>query len=106
MIAPIQDPDVLPERWRTCLGHVDDVLGWTLSRFYIEKAFSKQAKDLGNQIIRDIKDIYIDGFSHQDWMDDSVKKLATDKVNNIDQKVGYPTKVRSLVVRCIFASSN
>ncbi len=27
-----------------------------------------------------------------DWMEDSVKTLAIEKVNTIDQKIGYPTR--------------
>ncbi|KAI0395968.1 peptidase family M13 [Xylariaceae sp. FL0594] len=87
-----QDPNVKSERWQTCLSHVDGTVGWILSRFYIEAAFSEKAKEFGDQIIYDIKDQFIARLSQIDWMDDSVKKLATDKVHNIDQKIGYPTK--------------
>jgi len=72
---------------------VDNTLGWILSRFYIEKAFSAQAKALGDQIIADIKNVYIDRLQSLDWMDDSVKKLAVEKVKKILPKVGYPTSV-------------
>jgi endothelin-converting enzyme len=88
-----QDPDAVPERWRTCLGHVDAGLGWILSRFYVEKAFSAAAKDLGDQIVSDIKQQFISRLADLDWMDEEVKKLAADKVNAIIQKIGYPTKV-------------
>lgn len=85
-------PDVKPERWRTCIGVVDSDLPWILSRFFIERAFSKEAKDLGDQIILDIKDQFIVKLKHSDWMTKTVQNLAIDKVNIIRQKIGYPTK--------------
>jgi endothelin-converting enzyme len=85
-----KDADATPERWRTCVAHVKGTLGWYLSRFYIEAAFSAKAKDLGNGIIKDIKDQFISRIKTLDWMDDEVKDLAIKKVNKIVQKVGYP----------------
>ncbi|KAI0974825.1 peptidase family M13 [Xylaria arbuscula] len=80
------------ERWKTCLSYVDGTLGWILSRFYIEATFSKAAKNYGDQIILDIKQQFTTRLGDLDWMDNSVKKLAANKVHNIDQKIGYPTK--------------
>lgn len=85
-------PDVKPERWRSCIGVVDSDLPWILSRFFIERAFSKEAKDLGDQIVHDIKDQFIVKLKHSDWMTETVQGLAIDKVNIIRQKIGYPTK--------------
>ncbi|KAJ8132689.1 hypothetical protein O1611_g937 [Lasiodiplodia mahajangana] len=87
-----RDPETKSERWKTCLSYVDGTLGWILSRFYIEAAFSEAAKKYGDQIILDIKDQFTTRLGELDWMDESVKKLAANKVHNIDQKIGYPTK--------------
>ncbi|CAJ2511492.1 Uu.00g071170.m01.CDS01 [Anthostomella pinea] len=86
-----RDPETKSERWKTCLSYVDGTLGWILSRFYIEAAFSEEAKKYGDQIVMEIKQQFISKLTGLDWMDDSVRKLATNKVNNIDQKIGYPT---------------
>lgn len=88
----VKDPDATPERFRTCLSHVDSGLGWILSRFFVEKAFSEKAKDLGDQVISDIRKVFISKIESLEWMDDEVKKVATDKVQKITQKIGYPTK--------------
>ncbi|KAI0096493.1 endothelin-converting enzyme 1 [Daldinia grandis] len=86
-----RDPDTKTERWKTCVSYVDSTLGWILSRFYIEATFSDEAKEFGDQIILDIKKQFISKLNDLSWMDDSVKKLAVNKVNNIDQKIGFPT---------------
>ncbi|KAF2970462.1 hypothetical protein GQX73_g3160 [Xylaria multiplex] len=87
-----RDPETKSERWKTCLSYVDGTIGWILSRFYIEATFSEAAKNYGDQIILDIKQQFTTRLGDLEWMDDSVKKLATNKVHNIDQKIGYPTK--------------
>ncbi|KAI0878787.1 peptidase family M13 [Hypoxylon argillaceum] len=87
-----RDPETKSERWKTCLSYVDGTLGWILSRFYIEAAFSEAAKKYGDQVILDIKQQFTTRLGDLDWMDESVKKLAANKVYNIDQKIGYPTE--------------
>lgn len=87
-----KDPESTPERWRTCVNHVDDGLGWILSRFFVEKAFSEKAKVFGDQIVSDIKELFIEKLKVTEWMDESVTKLAIEKVHKIIQKIGYPDK--------------
>lgn len=87
-----KDPDTKSERWKVCSGVVDGQVGWILSRFFVEAAFSEEAKKFGDQIIMDIKQQFISKLHGLSWMDDSVKELAINKVNLIDQKIGYPTK--------------
>jgi endothelin-converting enzyme len=87
-----KDPDSAPERWRTCVSHVDDGVGWILSRFFVEKAFSAKAKAFGDRIVSDIKDLFIQKLKKTEWMEDSVVDLAINKVHNIIQKIGYPTE--------------
>jgi predicted metalloendopeptidase len=77
---------------------VDDGLGWILSRFFVERAFSEKAKNLGDQIVSDIKEMFIGKLERTTWMDKSVIKLAIEKVHKIVQKIGYPTKVCSVIV--------
>ncbi|USP78574.1 hypothetical protein yc1106_05848 [Curvularia clavata] len=87
-----KDPDSAPERWRTCVGHVDNSLGWILSRFFVEKAFSAKAKTFGDTIVKDIKTEFTKKLNAAEWMDDDTTKKAVEKVHNIVQKIGYPTK--------------
>ncbi len=65
-----------------------------MSRFFVEKAFSEKAKNFGDQVVSDIKDMFIEKLKKTKWMDKSVVELAIEKVHKIVQKIGYPTKVR------------
>jgi endothelin-converting enzyme len=74
------------------VGHVDFGVGWILSRFFVEKAFSAKAKEFGDRIVLDIKDEFVKKLKAAEWMEESSTKLAIEKVHNIVQKIGYPTK--------------
>ena len=74
-----KDPDALAERWRTCVRHVDYGLGWILSRFFIEKAFSRKAKNFGDQIVSDIKIQFIKTLKVTKWMSEDVRRLGIEK---------------------------
>ncbi len=87
-----KDSDASEERWRTCIKVADNGLGWILSKFFVEKAFSEEAKQFGDRIIYDIKDQFIKKLKGADWMSKDVRKLGIEKVHNIIQKIGYPTK--------------
>lgn len=87
-----RDADSVPERWRTCVNHVDSGLPWILSRFFVEKAFSEEAKRFGDEIVSDIKEQFIGKIGRTEWMEDGVKEKAIEKVRRIVQKIGYPTE--------------
>ena len=54
-------------------------VGWILSRFYIEKAFSENAKNFGDLIVSDIKYQFIKKLRAAKWMSKDVIELAINK---------------------------
>ncbi|KAL8712583.1 MAG: hypothetical protein Q9220_003114 [cf. Caloplaca sp. 1 TL-2023] len=87
-----KDPDASEDRWKTCVRAVDRGLGWILSRFFIEEAFSEESKAFGDQVIYDIKDQFIQKLNEAAWMSPDVRRVAIEKVHHIVQKIGYPTR--------------
>jgi endothelin-converting enzyme len=71
--------DPKPPRWRTCAEEMDSKLGWILSGFYVERAFSPQSKEYGDRIIRDIKAVFTERLKDLDWMSDVVRERAAKK---------------------------
>jgi endothelin-converting enzyme len=74
-----RDPDVLADRWRVCLSEVDGKLGHLLGSSFIHRAFSKKDKQLGDQIITDIKNMFADNLKTLDWMTAATKEIAAKK---------------------------
>lgn len=87
-----KDPQAKEERWRKCIGRLDNGLGWSLSRFFVLDSFSEESKKLGDQIVSDIKERFVFTLTQTQWMSSDVRKLGVQKVANIVQKIGYPTK--------------
>jgi endothelin-converting enzyme len=74
-----KDPDTISPRWRTCLSEVESALSYILSAAYIERAFKQGDKELGDRIIKDLKNVYSDRIQKLDWMTESVKQLTIKK---------------------------
>ncbi|KAL2834972.1 hypothetical protein BDW59DRAFT_1858 [Aspergillus cavernicola] len=87
-----KDPQAKKDRWRKCIATLDGDLGWILSRFYVLNAFPEESKKLGDQVVSDIKDRFVYTLDQTSWMSPEVRKLGIQKVGNIVQKIGYPTK--------------
>ena len=77
-----KDPDAVPERWRTCIRAVDGDLGWILSKFFVDSAFSPAAKQFGDQIVTDIKGSFVDFLTNATWMTEEVRQRSIKKVPN------------------------
>lgn len=87
-----KDPQAKKDRWRKCIDTLDESLGWMLSRFYVLDAFSEDSKELGDQIVSDIKERFVFTLDQTSWMSPDVRKMGIQKVGNIVQKIGYPTR--------------
>jgi len=46
---------------------------------YVQRAFGKEGKELGERIIGDIKDVYLERLKSSGWMSDDAKSAS---VNN------------------------
>lgn len=100
-----KDPEASEDRWRTCVKVVDrglgkditsrvdlstdeillNIPGWILSKFFVEEAFSKEAKAFGDRIIHDIKQQFVEKLSMAGWMSKDVRNVAIEKGMRIDQ---------------------
>ncbi|KAK9462391.1 uncharacterized protein V1516DRAFT_670143 [Lipomyces oligophaga] len=83
-------PSTRTERWKSCVSEVDSITGWILGKYYTDAAFSPEAKRKGEAIIINIKQAFIEKLNKLPWMDVQTKSVATEKVHNIVQKIGYP----------------
>ena len=78
-----KDPDATEERWRTCVKASDWSLGWILSKFFVDKAFSQEAKEFGDKIVSDIKNQFVERLKVAKWMSKDVRDLGIQKGLNL-----------------------
>ena len=55
------------------------LLGWILSKFFIERAFSEEAKVFGDRIVSDIKAQFVQKLQKTDWMSEDVRQKGIAK---------------------------
>ena len=70
----------------TVQSYLSDYLG----QVYVEKYFSDEAKAGVEEMIEDILEVYEDRIEGLDWMSETTKAKAIEKLNAITVKVGYP----------------
>ncbi len=79
-------------RWRRSVAQVQGVMGEALGQIYVKKYFPAAAKERMVQLVKNLQTALGERIQAQDWMNDSTKQNALDKLNSFYVKVGYPDK--------------
>lgn len=81
-------------RWKRAVGTVNSVLGEEVGRMFVEKYFPAEAKDRMISLVDNLKKALGERISALEWMGDSTKAKALEKLSTFYVKVGYPDKWR------------
>ncbi len=81
-----------PERWKQIVNNTDEGLKDLLGEVYIKKYFSPEAKQRMDQLVSNLIKSFDARLSKLDWMGDTTKQKAKEKLNAIIRKIGYPDK--------------
>ena len=73
---------------------VDGSLGDALAQLYVKKYFPEEAKKRMAVLVDNLKKAFEARISKLDWMSDSTKTRAKEKLYAFTQKIGYPDKWR------------
>lgn len=84
------------ERWQTCLEHTDTIfgLGFALTRIFI-RVSPINSKTEAQKMIKSVKQSFIENFPRIPWMDEETRRLAEEKVNSVEDLIGYPDFVEN-----------
>ncbi len=63
-----------------------------LGKAFVEKHFSKQAQERVNLIVDNLLIVFQDRINNLEWMSETTKKEALNKLNSIGRKLGFPSK--------------
>ena len=75
-------------------GAVDESLGDALGQLYVNKYFSEDAKKRMLDLVNNLQKAFEARINNLDWMSDSTKQKAKEKLFAITKKIGYPDKWR------------
>ena len=73
---------------------VDQSLGQALSQLYVKKYFTEDAKKRMLELVNNLQKAFAARIDKLDWMSDSTKQKAKEKLFTITKKIGYPDKWR------------
>ncbi|MBR1932699.1 MAG: M13 family metallopeptidase [Prevotella sp.] len=78
--------------WRRSVSQVERVMGEALGQIYVKKYFPAEAKERMVNLVKNLQTALAERIQAQDWMSDSTKQNALDKLATFYVKVGYPDK--------------
>jgi endothelin-converting enzyme/putative endopeptidase len=90
----------LPPRWKQCVRYVDRDLGEALGQEFVRRTFTADTKARTVDMTKRIEKAMENEIRTLDWMTDTTKARALEKLHAIANKVGYPDRWRdySMVV--------
>ncbi len=74
--------------------NVDRLLGQALGQLYVKRYFNEDAKQRVLALVNNLQKAFENRINHLDWMSDSTKQKAKEKLYAITRKIGYPDKWR------------
>jgi len=85
---------VQKSRGETMASAVDQSLGESLGQLYVKKYFSEDARKRMLELVNNLQKAFEARINNLDWMSDSTKQKAKEKLFAITKKIGYPDKWR------------
>ncbi len=77
-------------RWKRILDAEESAIGEALGQLFVKEYFNEKAKARYSTMVEAIRDAYKERLKKLDWMSETTKQKAFDKLNKITKKVGYP----------------
>ncbi len=77
-------------RWKRSTGQVEGFMGQALGKMYVERYFPASSKERMKKLVSNLQLSLADRIKAQDWMSDSTKQNALEKLSTFYVKIGYP----------------
>jgi len=89
MIGGVKEQRV---RWKRVLDAEEDAMGMVLGKLFVAEYFPEKAKERYSNMVEAIRTAYAERIKNLEWMSDTTKAKALDKLTKMTKKVGYPDK--------------
>ena len=77
-------------RWKRGVDAVDSALGEIVGKLYVERYFQEEAKERMDVLIENLRNGFRVGIEDLEWMTDTTKTEAQNKLVKFTTKIGYP----------------
>ena len=78
--------------WKRALGATEGALGEAVGQLYVEKYFPQSSKDYMLGLVENLRTALGKHIDNLDWMSDTTKARAQEKLAAFTVKIGYPDK--------------
>jgi putative endopeptidase len=82
------------ERWKRGVSLVQDLLGETVGKLYVERHFPASAKARMQELVENLREAYRRNITDLEWMSPETRTAALAKLDKFTPKIGYPDKWR------------
>lgn len=79
-------------RTEIAVNTVNGSLGEPLGQLFVKQHFSPESKQKVSTMVEELRDAFRDRIKQLEWMSDSTKNKALEKLNAFTYKIGYPDK--------------
>ena len=79
-------------RWKRAMQVPNSILGEAVGKMYVTKYFPESSKTKMLDLVGNLKKAFSQHIDELDWMSDSTKAKAHEKLDNFTVKIGYPDK--------------
>lgn len=81
-------------RAQIMVQQVNRQLGFALAQLYVQRHFNEAAKQRVSELVNNLQKAFENRINNLDWMSDSTKMQAKEKLYAITKKIGYPDEWR------------
>ncbi|MBO7465962.1 MAG: M13 family metallopeptidase [Bacteroidales bacterium] len=82
-------------RWKRVIRTVDGCMGEAVGQMYVKKYFPEKSKERMQHMVANLQEALKERIMQAEWMSDTTKAAAVDKLSAFRVKIGYPDKWRS-----------
>ena len=91
----LQGQAVQKARGEIIADALDQLMGEALGQFYVKKYFTEDARKRALDLVNNLQKAFAVRIDKLDWMSDSTKQKAKEKLIAITKKIGYPATWRN-----------
>lgn len=92
MAQALTGVEKMQPRWKRVVKTENQALGFAIGKLYVERYFSAKDKQSVLEIIKNIREVLREDIKTLSWMTPETRKAALDKLDKMEERVGYPSQ--------------
>ncbi|KAK7076281.1 hypothetical protein SK128_026429 [Halocaridina rubra] len=82
-------------RWKECAALVNEGFGAALARMYVEQHYDQKISEEIDNMVEEVRTAFHMVIDRQDWLEQEMKQVCSDKLDIMGKKIGYPEYIES-----------